>query len=70
MCLIPFLGRQEPIIVPVTFLKEGSYAKLRGYSGGNALNISLEFRTYENHGLIIYHKFKTEGHVKVFIMIN
>ncbi|KAL0832456.1 hypothetical protein ABMA28_000688 [Loxostege sticticalis] len=57
----------EPIIVPVTFLKEGSYAKLRGYSGGNALNISLEFRTYENHGLIIYHKFKTEGHVKVFL---
>ncbi|XP_028165435.1 neurexin-4 [Ostrinia furnacalis] len=57
----------EPIIVPVTFLKEGSYAKLRGYSGANTLNISLEFRTYENHGLLIYHKFKTEGHVKVFL---
>ncbi|KAL4707615.1 hypothetical protein ACJJTC_014720 [Scirpophaga incertulas] len=57
----------EPVIVPVTFLKEGSYAKLRGYSGGNTLNVSLEFRTYENHGLLVYHKFKTDGHVKVFL---
>ncbi|XP_045766174.1 neurexin-4 isoform X1 [Maniola jurtina] len=57
----------EPPIVPVTFLKEGSYAKLRGYSGGTTLNISLEFRTYELHGLLIYHKFKSEGYVKVFL---
>ncbi|XP_063360126.1 neurexin-4 [Cydia amplana] len=57
----------EPEIVPVTFLKEGSYAKLRGYSGGNQLNISFDFRTYENHGLLIYHKFKSEGYVKVYL---
>ncbi|VVC93591.1 unnamed protein product [Leptidea sinapis] len=46
----------EPPVVPVTFLKESSYAKLRGYSGGTSLNVSLEFRTYEQHGLLIYHK--------------
>ncbi|XP_046963642.1 neurexin-4 isoform X2 [Vanessa cardui] len=57
----------EPPVVPITFLKEGSYAKLRGYSGASALNVSLEFRTYEHHGLLIYHKFKTDGHVKVFL---
>ncbi|XP_064071525.1 neurexin-4 isoform X3 [Vanessa tameamea] len=57
----------EPPVVPITFLKEGSYAKLRGYSGGNTLNVSLEFRTYEHHGLLIYHKFKTDGYVKVFL---
>ncbi|XP_052755482.1 neurexin-4 isoform X2 [Galleria mellonella] len=57
----------EPPVVPITFLKEGSYAKLRGYSGGNTLNISLEFRTYENHGLLIYHHFKNDGDVKVFL---
>ncbi|CAH0729114.1 unnamed protein product, partial [Brenthis ino] len=57
----------EPPLVPITFLKEGSYAKLRGYSGGNTLNISLEFRTYEHHGLLIFHKFKTDGYVKVFL---
>ncbi|XP_063893286.1 neurexin-4 isoform X2 [Helicoverpa armigera] len=57
----------EPPVVPITFLKEGSYAKLRGYSGGNTLNISLEFRTYELHGLLIYHKFNTDGYVKVYI---
>ncbi|CAB3222790.1 unnamed protein product [Arctia plantaginis] len=57
----------EPPVVPITFLKEGSYAKLKGYAGSNTLNISLEFRTYENHGLLIYHKFNSEGHVKVYI---
>ncbi|GBP09577.1 Neurexin-4 [Eumeta japonica] len=62
-----FFSCPEPPIAPITFLKEGSYAKLRGYSDGNTLNVSLEFRTYETHGLLIYHKFKTEGHVKVFL---
>ncbi|VVC93590.1 unnamed protein product [Leptidea sinapis] len=57
----------EPPVVPVTFLKESSYAKLRGYSGGTSLNVSLEFRTYEQHGLLIYHKFKTDGYVKVYL---
>ncbi|KOB71646.1 Uncharacterized protein OBRU01_10999, partial [Operophtera brumata] len=57
----------EPPVVPITFLKEGSYAKLRGYAGGTTLNISLEFRTYEIHGLLIYHKFNTDGHVKVYL---
>lgn len=56
---------QEPPVAPVTFLKAGAYVKLRGFSGGNSLNISLEFRTYEWHGLLIYHQFKSEGHVKV-----
>lgn len=54
-------------MVPITFLKEGSYAKLRGYAGATTLNISLEFRTYEIHGLLIYHKFNTDGHVKVSV---
>ncbi|XP_004931219.1 neurexin-4 isoform X1 [Bombyx mandarina] len=57
----------EPPVVPVTFLKEGSYAKLRGYSGGSALNVSLEFRTYELQGLLVYHRFNTEGYVKVYL---
>ncbi|XP_026321952.1 neurexin-4 isoform X2 [Hyposmocoma kahamanoa] len=57
----------EPPIVPVTFLKASTYAKLRGYGGGNTLNVSLEFRTYESHGLLIFHKFKTEGYIKVYL---
>ncbi|CAH2071974.1 unnamed protein product, partial [Iphiclides podalirius] len=57
----------EPPVVPITFLKEGAYAKLRGYSGGSSLNVSLEFRTYEHHGLLLYHKFKSDGHVKVYL---
>ncbi|XP_060801715.1 neurexin-4 [Amyelois transitella] len=57
----------EPPIVPVTFLKEASYAKLHGYSGRNSLNISLQFRTYEHHGLLIYHHFHSDGDVTVFL---
>ncbi|KAG6457370.1 neurexin-4 isoform X1 [Manduca sexta] len=57
----------EPPVVPVTFLRSGSFAKLRGYSGGNTLNVSLEFRTYELHGLLVYHKFNTDGYIKVYL---
>ncbi|CAH1403187.1 unnamed protein product [Nezara viridula] len=57
----------DPPIVPVTFLTSNSYAKLKGYEGISAFNISLGFRTYENNGLLLYHKFTSRGYVKLFL---
>lgn len=57
---------QEPV-VPITFLTANSYAKLPGYEGVNTLNISLDFRTYEENGLLAYHRFTSPGFVKMFI---
>lgn len=57
----------EPPIVPVTFLTSSSYAKLKGYDGVNSMNISLSFRTYEDQGIIVYHKFIDRGYVKMYL---
>jgi hypothetical protein len=63
------LSLQEPPVIPVTFLVSESYAKLRGYEGVKSLNVSFSFRTYEGDGLLLYHSFTSDGHVKVFVII-
>ncbi|XP_012235285.2 neurexin-4 isoform X1 [Linepithema humile] len=62
-----YYGCPEPLIIPVTFLTPGSYARLKGYEGVSSLNISLAFRTYEERGIIIYHQFRSPGYVKLFL---
>ncbi|XP_076231521.1 neurexin-4 isoform X1 [Calliopsis andreniformis] len=57
----------EPPIIPVTFLTQGSYARLKGYEGISSMNISLTFRTYEDKGIILYHQFTSPGYVKLFL---
>ncbi|KAF4517229.1 hypothetical protein B566_EDAN005283 [Ephemera danica] len=47
--------------IPVTFLTRNSYARLKGYEGVPSLNVSLSFRTYEENGMLIYHKFTSDG---------
>jgi hypothetical protein len=63
------LSLQEPPVIPVTFLTSESYAKLRGYEGVKSLNVSFSFRTYEGDGLLLYHRFTSDGHIKVFVII-
>jgi hypothetical protein len=60
---------QEPPIIPVTFVTSQSYAKLRGYEGVKSLNVSFSFRTYEGDGLLLYHRFTSDGYVKVLTVI-
>ena len=31
------------------------------------MNVSLEFRTYEENGLLVFHGFSSEGFVKLFM---
>merc|ERR1712038_1079555 len=53
--------------IPVTFKTERSHVRLSGYEGTYSFNITLEFRTYEEDGLIIFHQFSSEGYVKLFM---
>ena len=46
------------LTIPVTFKNSKSYVKLTGYEGADRLNVSLEFRTYEENGLLVYHGFR------------
>ncbi|XP_034948023.1 neurexin-4 isoform X2 [Chelonus insularis] len=57
----------EPPIVPVTFLTPNSYARLRGYEESTVLNVSLSFRTYQKAGLLVFHSFRTPGHIKLYL---
>ncbi|XP_015181762.1 PREDICTED: neurexin-4 isoform X4 [Polistes dominula] len=57
----------EPPVIPISFLTPGSYARLKGYEGIQSLNVSLGFRSYEDRGIILYHKFTSPGHVKLFL---
>ena len=56
--------------VPVTFLTANSYAKLPGYEGVNKLNISLDFRTFEENGLLAYHRFTSPGFVRMYLELG
>ncbi|XP_072742598.1 neurexin-4 isoform X2 [Anoplolepis gracilipes] len=57
----------EPPIIPVTFVTTGSFARLKGYEGVPSMNVSLAFRTYEEQGIILYHRFTTPGYVKLYL---
>ncbi len=63
-----FKGCQpEYFSIPVTFKNSKSFARLTGYEGSYSMNVSLEFRTYEENGLLVYHGFSSEGFVKLFM---
>ena len=54
-------------VTPVTSRTENSHVRLYGYEGTYSFNITLEFRTYEENGLIIFHRFSSEGYIKLFM---
>ena len=57
----------EYFSIPVTFKNSKSFARLTGYEGSYSMNVSLEFRSYEENGLLVYHGFSSEGFVKLFM---
>jgi len=58
---------EDYFTVPVTFKNDRSFVRLTGYEGSYSMNVSLEFRTYEESGLLVYHQFSSEGFVKLFM---
>ena len=39
----------------------------KGLCGSYNMNVSLEFRTYEKNGLLVFHRFSSEGFIKLFM---
>ncbi|XP_065337127.1 neurexin-4 isoform X2 [Cloeon dipterum] len=52
---------------PVTFLTRNSYARLAGYEGVQTLNVSLSFRSYEEIGMLVHHKFTSDGYFMLYL---
>ncbi|XP_076061076.1 neurexin-4 isoform X2 [Oratosquilla oratoria] len=51
----------------LTFLSESAYLRYPSYESQRIINVSLEFRTYEEDGLLIYHDFASAGYFTIFL---
>ncbi|CAG0892829.1 unnamed protein product [Cyprideis torosa] len=59
-------GCPEQQIVPVTFVEPNTFIRLTGYEGVRTMNISLDFRTFEQEGMLFYHRLY-DGYIKVYL---
>ncbi|XP_068245600.1 neurexin-4 isoform X1 [Palaemon carinicauda] len=51
----------------LTFLTKEAHLRYPAFEDQRSINVSLEFRTYEDEGLLIYHKFSTNGYFKLYL---
>ena len=47
----------------VMFISTTTAVKILGYEGSDNLNISLQFRTFESSGLLLFHQFISGGYL-------
>ncbi|KAK7074570.1 putative band 4.1 ues' binding motif, partial [Halocaridina rubra] len=48
----------------ITFQKKDAHLRYPAFEDQRSVNVSVEFRTYEEEGVIIYHKFANPGYFK------
>ena len=51
----------------VTFTTSDSFMRVVGYEGSYNLNMSLQLRTWQDEGVIVFHKFSSQGYLKIFL---
>ena len=51
----------------VTFTTSDSFVRLVGYEGLYNVNMSLQIRTWQAEGVLVFHKFSSRGYLKVFL---
>ena len=51
----------------VTFQTSKSSMRVVGYGGSYNLNMSLQLRTWQEEGVIVFHKFSSKGYLKIFL---
>ena len=51
----------------VKFISTTTAVKILGYEGSDNLNISLQFRTFESSGLLLFHQFISGGYLRLSI---
>ncbi|KAL7638819.1 UNVERIFIED_CONTAM: hypothetical protein RMT77_010353 [Armadillidium vulgare] len=51
----------------VSFIKRGSYLRYPSTEADISVNVSLQFRTYEEDASLVYHKFSGNGYFLVFL---
>ena len=51
----------------LTFTTSESFVRVVGYEGSYNMNISLEIRTWQEDGVLVFHKFSSAGYLKIFL---
>ena len=51
----------------VTFTTSDSFVRVVGYEGSYNMNMSLQLRTWQEEGVVVFHKFSSKGHLKIFL---
>ena len=51
----------------LTFTTNDSFAMVVGYEGSYNMNISLQVMTWQEEGVLVFHKFSSKGHLKIFL---
>ena len=51
----------------VTFTTGDSFVRVVGYEGSYNMNMSLQIRTWQEEGVIVFHKFSSKGYLKIFL---
>ena len=51
----------------VTFQTSESFVRVVGYEGSYNMNMSLQLRTWQEEGVLVFHKFSSKGYLKIFL---
>ena len=51
----------------VTLRTPGAFLETLGREGDSVLNVSIEIRTYQQSGLLLYHQLGNKGHVRLSV---
>ena len=51
----------------VTLRTPGAFLETLGREGDSVLNVSIEIRTYQQSGLLLYHQLGRKGHVRLSV---
>ena len=51
----------------VTFQTSESFMRVVGYEGSYNMNITLQLRTWQEEGVLVFHKFSSQGYLKIFL---
>jgi hypothetical protein len=51
----------------VTFQTSNIFIRVFGYEGSYNMNMSFQLRTWQEEGVIVFHKFSSKGYLKIFL---
>ena len=51
----------------VTFTTSDSFVRVVGYEGSYNMNMSMEIKTWQQEGVLVFHKFSSRGYLKIIL---